>query len=152
MNLDFVQPKTISEPTGSFPQNFISIGVVFIGIVNFSLIGSAVSEKGAGSGICLAQNHLRTTGKLPTKFHLNRCSIYRYITILNFSSIGSAVLEKGDGSRICLAQNHLRTTGKLPTKFHLNRSSIYRYISIVNFSSIGSAVSEKGHGSFNFLA
>ena len=29
-----------------------------------------------------------------TKFHLNRSSIYRYISIVNFSSIGSAVSEK----------------------------------------------------------
>ena len=88
--------------TGKLLTN-ISIGIVFIGIVNFSLIGSAVSEKGYGSGICLAQNHLRTTGKLPTKFHLNRSSIYRCISIVNFSSIGSAVSEKGDGSGNFLA-------------------------------------------------
>ena len=37
--------QDFARPRKSFPQNFISIGVVFISIVNFSSIGLAVSEK-----------------------------------------------------------------------------------------------------------
>ena len=55
------------------------------------------------SGICLAQKHYRTTGKLPTKFHFDRSSVYRFSSIVNFSSIGSNVLEKKDGSAKFLA-------------------------------------------------